>query len=367
MATPNVIPAGSIGDFAAGDIIDFAFTTTDLGIPFALAGTPVISIYSSNSTTESASGVTLTTSFDSRTGLNHVNIDTSVSPSFYAAGGMFRAVITAGTVNGGSVVGYVVAHFTLRLGASGGVFCNGSNTGTITISDGLVVNRSSSNSSAFICNATGTGSGIQTTGGGSGNGIFASGGGAGSGIKAFCSGVGGQGFTVLTTGSGGIAMRVASSSAEGLAISSSGNANGMTVFSSGNGRGLEILSQGVSEGLKISGGTTNDAVLLAGGSGASGLNVQSSGGGPAAIFRSFSGDGSAITLTPSGTGEPISATLESGITFWNSLKYMAAALCGKLTGAGTTTVTVSAIGNPTTTRVTGTVDSSGNRSSVTLS
>jgi hypothetical protein len=105
-----------LGDFGAGDTIDFKFTTfrPSTGAAFTLGGTPVISVYKDNSTTESTAGVTLTADFDARTGLNHVRITTSSDGAFYADGSAFECVITTGTVDSVSVVGSCVGRFTLR-------------------------------------------------------------------------------------------------------------------------------------------------------------------------------------------------------------------------------------------------------------
>lgn len=62
-----------------------------------------------------------------------------------------------------------------------------------------------------------------------------------------------------------------------------------------------------------------------------------------------------------------SATIEAGINLLSALRYMAAALAGQLSGASGPTITIQAIGNPATTRITVTDDSSGDRLSVTLS
>jgi len=103
-----------IGDFATGVTLDHKFTTvTTTGAPTQLAGTPAISVYKDNSTTQSTSGVTLTVDFDTVTGLNNVRIDTSSDGTFYSAGSNFQIVITTGTVGGTSVVGYVVGSFSL--------------------------------------------------------------------------------------------------------------------------------------------------------------------------------------------------------------------------------------------------------------
>jgi hypothetical protein len=104
-----------LGDFNAGDIIDFKFCTVGTtGAPTTLAATPALSAYKSNGTTETTTGITLTTDFDTRVGLHHVRIDTSADATFYANGNDFQMIITSGTVGGVSVVGYVIAHFSLR-------------------------------------------------------------------------------------------------------------------------------------------------------------------------------------------------------------------------------------------------------------
>ena len=102
-----------LGDFTPSKTIICRFNTHKAdGTPITLAGTPAVSVYK-NSTTESTTGVTLTVDYDSRTGLHHVAIDTSLDGTFYAAGNDFDIVITTGTVDGVSVVGTVVGTFSL--------------------------------------------------------------------------------------------------------------------------------------------------------------------------------------------------------------------------------------------------------------
>lgn len=109
-----------LGDFNASDIIDFKFTTfrPSTGAPFTLAGSPVVSVYKDNSTTQSTAGVTLSVDFDAVTGLHNVRITTSSDATFYANGGEFECVITTGTVDSVSVVGSCVGRFTLGVTAS---------------------------------------------------------------------------------------------------------------------------------------------------------------------------------------------------------------------------------------------------------
>ena len=103
-----------LGDFNAGDTIDLKFTTVGTtGAPTTLAGTPAISVYKSNSVTQSTAGITLTVDFDSITGMHHVQITTATDATFYAGSNDFQIVITTGTVGGTSVIGYVVGAFSL--------------------------------------------------------------------------------------------------------------------------------------------------------------------------------------------------------------------------------------------------------------
>lgn len=105
-----------LGDFDTSAVIYGKFTTfrPSTGAAYTLGGTPALSVYKDNSTTQSTTGVTLTADFDSVTGLNHFAIDTSADGTFYSAGSFFDIVITTGTVDSVSVVGSVVASFTLR-------------------------------------------------------------------------------------------------------------------------------------------------------------------------------------------------------------------------------------------------------------
>ena len=105
-----------LGNRPEDSIIDFTFHTTNTSaVPTALTGVPVpgINIYKANSTTQAATGVTLTTNFDGITGLNHVRIDSSVD-SFYATANDYSVVVSTGTVDSISVVGATVATFSIE-------------------------------------------------------------------------------------------------------------------------------------------------------------------------------------------------------------------------------------------------------------
>lgn len=109
----------ALGDFKLGDTIDFYFTTRrfSTGAPFTLAGTPAVSVYEDDSTTEITAGITLDVDFDSRTGLNHVRVVLTGGNGF-ESGKSYAAVITAGTVDGVSVVGETLEHWSIERGAA---------------------------------------------------------------------------------------------------------------------------------------------------------------------------------------------------------------------------------------------------------
>lgn len=102
------------GDIRLGNTIDIKFTTvSSTGAPTTLAGTPVISAYVGNGTTEITAGITLTVDFDSRTGLNNVRVVASSGNGFATATDVIL-VITTGTISGVSAVGYVIGSFSIE-------------------------------------------------------------------------------------------------------------------------------------------------------------------------------------------------------------------------------------------------------------
>lgn len=103
-----------LGDITLGETLDFKFSTVGTtGAPTTLAGTPVVSAYVGNSTTQITAGITLTVDFDGVTGLHNVRVVASGANGF-AAQTNVDLVITTGTVGGTSVVGYVVGSFSIE-------------------------------------------------------------------------------------------------------------------------------------------------------------------------------------------------------------------------------------------------------------
>ena len=97
-----------------GDTYYFKFTTRQFstGAPFALGSTPAVSIYEENNLTQITAGVTLTTDYDTVTGLNDVAV-VCTSGNGYEVGKYYNAVLTAGAVDSVSIVGEVVGHFRI--------------------------------------------------------------------------------------------------------------------------------------------------------------------------------------------------------------------------------------------------------------
>ena len=102
------------GDIRLGDTIHVKFTTVNTsGAPTTFAGSPVVSAYPGNSTTQLTAGITLTADFDAVTGLNDVTIVAS-SGNGYATATNYALVVTTGTVSGASIAGYVIGSFSIE-------------------------------------------------------------------------------------------------------------------------------------------------------------------------------------------------------------------------------------------------------------
>lgn len=103
----------NLGDFATGKTVRGIFNSRSTsGAPITLAGSPALAVYKDGGTTQVTTGATLTVDFDAVTGTHLYEIVTT--DAFYAAGSDFSVVLTAGTVDGVSVVGTEVAQFSIE-------------------------------------------------------------------------------------------------------------------------------------------------------------------------------------------------------------------------------------------------------------
>lgn len=102
-----------IGHFTPGDVIEFNFTTRQAtGAP--TAGTSIVlGMYKNAQTTAGTSGLTYTASFNAVAGLNHVTINSGNDTTYFSRGAQIDIAVTAGSVNGVSVIGEVVGRAIL--------------------------------------------------------------------------------------------------------------------------------------------------------------------------------------------------------------------------------------------------------------
>jgi len=131
----------SILDIALGETVDFKTTTVSTtGAPTTLSS-GTVAAYPDNSTTEITAGITLSTDFDGRTGMHNVRV-VATEANGYAPGVKYALVLTAGTVGGTSVVGYIVGEFTIQNKIAGVVdfVCAGGGSQTSVITSACTPN-----------------------------------------------------------------------------------------------------------------------------------------------------------------------------------------------------------------------------------
>ena len=107
-----------LGNHAAGNVLDFIWNTNSASGSWTRSTNGTIRIYKGNSVTQLADGdpddgITDTEDFDGVTGIHHCRIDTSVNPTFYAAGNDFNVVVV-GMVFGSVSFNLCIARFSLE-------------------------------------------------------------------------------------------------------------------------------------------------------------------------------------------------------------------------------------------------------------
>jgi len=188
-------------------------------------------------------------------------------------------------------------------GASGGLLISGSNSGTTTLaaltitgsttmSDGLLVSRSTSNVSAITATGNGTGSGIVATSGG---------GATGDGIQATSVATNGNGLvgTGIGTGNG---IKAASVSGAAISAVASTSGDGITATGAGTTKHGINASGGAttSHGISATGGGVGHGILATSGAGATGNGITAT---------AQSTNGSGMTLVKTGSGSDLNATV----------------------------------------------------------
>jgi hypothetical protein len=200
-------------------------------------------------------------------------------------------------------------------GASGGLLISGSNSGTTTLgaltvtgsttlSDGLLVSRSTSNASAITATGNGTGSGIVAT---SGSGA------TGDGIQATAASTNGKGFNAAGAGTGAGILSTGGPTGHGASlVGGATSGDGLSAVATTSGHGLTATGVGTtkhginaaggsttSHGISATGGGVGHGILATSGSGATGDGIK-------ATAASTNGNG--FNLAGVGTGQGLLAT-----------------------------------------------------------
>lgn len=125
-----------LGDFPLAGTVEFGFNTrTAAGVPITLAGVPTLAVYKDAAT----SAMTLVPvpvldeALGGIVGLHHVTVSLA-DPDFVA--GDYKVVLSAGTVDGQSVAGTILAHFSIlkrnSIGGAAGVLWTHTVTSSVT-------------------------------------------------------------------------------------------------------------------------------------------------------------------------------------------------------------------------------------------
>lgn len=101
-----------LGTRNLGETLTTKINTNDGTVPITIASSAVV-VYREGSLTQSTTAATLTVAYDGVVGLHDLSIDTS-DLTFFAANADYTVSLSAGTVDGNSVVGTVLAEFRLE-------------------------------------------------------------------------------------------------------------------------------------------------------------------------------------------------------------------------------------------------------------
>lgn len=274
----------------------FNFTTRSFstGVPTVLAGTPVLSVLESNNVTPITAGVSVSVDRASVVGLNQATV-VATAANGYEAGKSYAVYISTGTVGGVSVVGEVVAQFTVqaaaaftRLGAPAGASVS-ADVAAVKVDTAAIKTKTD-----FLPSATA----------GSAGGVFI----AGTNASLTITGV--TTFTGATVHTGNVSMAAGLTitqsvlNTSALAITGNGSGHGMITAGGATGSGLVAQGNGSGRGGMEVYGVVGPGLYLEGGSGADGHGILVQGG--------LNGDG--LKAVGAGTGVPIRGNITGNIT-----------------------------------------------------
>lgn len=103
-----------LGDYDTSSTVSFLFTTVDsTGAPTTPTSTSC-GAYFNTSTTEVNGGITWTTAYDGRAGLNLISVTTASDGTTYAVNREIHLICTAGSCGTINLAGYALGHFSIR-------------------------------------------------------------------------------------------------------------------------------------------------------------------------------------------------------------------------------------------------------------
>jgi len=101
-------------DYPLGETLSFQFNTwTSAGVPITFAGTPAFEVYEDSGLVQITAGITLIVDHDSVTGVHDLSIVATAANGF-ESGKTYHCRVSAGTVNGTSVVGSTIQQFSIE-------------------------------------------------------------------------------------------------------------------------------------------------------------------------------------------------------------------------------------------------------------
>ncbi len=252
--------ADYLGDFPTSATVYWKFTTNDGSggrvDPSSAWEAADLRCYKNGSTTERSStvGYTITSTFDTMTGVTHVAIDTSdnTDAGFWAAGNEYQCVLYPDETVSSQSVAAVSAMFSIErsggvlalikartpnaaAGAAGGLFIAGTNAPVTITGSGAALTLTSTG---------GNGAGLAITGNGSGNGVTVAAGATGKGIAV--STTAGDGVSVTPTAGHALVLTANGTSKHGMTVTggTAGTSHG-ALFTAGTGGDDLVAASGI--------------------------------------------------------------------------------------------------------------------------
>lgn len=311
-----------LGDFRISSVVRKMWNSNAIaGESITRATNGTISVYKDGGTTQSTTGVTDTEDFDSLTGVHLVAIDTSADGTFYSAGSDFEVVLSAATIDG-KTINATLFSFSLE------------------------------NRSALM--PTTAGRKLDVSAGGEAGVDWAN---VGSPTTTLnLSGTTVKTATDVETDTADIQSRLPA------ALTAGGNIKADALAISGDTVAADN-AEAFFDGTGYAG--TNNVIPTV-----TSVTAVAAGGITASSIATDAIDADALAtdaVTEIATGMlDLAAGVETGLTLRQAMRLIAAASAGKLSGAATTTIVIRNAVADSKDRITATVDSSGNRSAITV-